>query len=150
MKRTFLALLFIVNLCTAKGQDNYSSEQAKQMLKEFYTSYFAVLDRQFQPTIITYKLDSLRSKYCTKELYKKLGRSGMDNDKLIAGDGYTTVDILNKTLNIAKDPTAENDFVVSYMSHVRQVGKPADLKIILQLTVEKDAAGYKIAAVSAM
>jgi len=150
MKRAALIFAFALIAFISAAQNDYSDVRAKQMLKDFYTAYIAAMNSRLQPTALESKLELLRDKYCTKALYKKLNRSNPDNDQLIAGDGYTTTDILNKTLNIAKDPTTENEFVISYISHVQQIDKPTDLKIILQLKVVKESDGYKIASVSVM
>jgi hypothetical protein len=150
MRKISIILFFLLSTSALKAQDHYSNDAAKQILKEFYTAYFTALNQQLQPVAQGQKLDELRNKYCTKDLYKKLSRTAMNDDVLIGGDGYTTMEILNKTLIISKDPTSENDFVVSYMSHVPQVGKPTDLKVIIQLTVIKEGSDYRIAKVSPM
>ena len=93
------------------------------------------------------KLDSLRKKNCTVQLYNKLKKEfkidGFDHDILI-NDEYTDVQHV-KTINVRKDPVKQDDYVVSYIdSTLSPSYQPVEKKVILYVTVAKEDNNTKL------
>jgi hypothetical protein len=142
----FLICIVTINgLAHTKSQGN-SSEIA--MLRKFYIEYNTAWANS-NGNILIKKLDSLKSKYCTKNLRKELQaefkRVGLDHDQLI-NDDYTDVAHLN-TLNVTKENGKPNGYIVSYTVFTKDASNhPIQENIIVHVTVVKENGSFKIAS----
>jgi hypothetical protein len=119
------------------------------MLKEFYIAYNTAWSSSKGYPLIK-KLDSLQSKYCTisyrRELKKEFKEVGLDHDELV-NDAATDIEHLN-TLNIIKDRSKVNEYIVSYIVVGKDASnKPLQERIVIHVMVTKEAGAYKIAAI---
>jgi len=141
-------VIFLVGITGANAQTNTSAQVtstdkiAIKMLKDCYRAYNATWATTRGPALRK-KLDSLRQRYCTDEMIKKL-KDNPDFD-LIGYNPYTDIEHL-KTLTVKKD-AAEDAYVVSYIEHTNDDSKPADVKITIHVNVSEEPDGLKIASV---
>jgi hypothetical protein len=147
MKKLLLTIL--LSQFILKNQGHSQDNQAKEMLKKFYTEYNIAWSTN-KGYVLIKKLDSLQSQYCTltlrKELKKEFKRIGLDHDELI-NDDYTDEAHLN-TLKIIKVPNKANGYVVSYTVFAKDVSnKPVQEKIVIHVNVAKVNGSFKIASV---
>lgn len=154
MKIATLAFLF----CLVSLNNSFSQQPAKAldsqsitMLKECYTAYNTAWATTKDGFVLIKKLDSLKEKYCTIALRKKLLAEfkvhGLDHDEFI-DDQETDLAHL-PTLNVVKDPTKQNGYIVSYDAEI-EVGadnKKVIKKILIHVTVANEGGELKIASV---
>jgi hypothetical protein len=114
------------------------------MLKTCYTAYNATWATA-RGASLHKKLDSLQQKYCTPYMVSKLKSMGPDYD-LLAYNAYTDIAHL-KTLEVTSDGGQENRYLVSYIERTTNNDQPVDVKIIIHVSVEQEADGFRIAGI---
>jgi hypothetical protein len=143
MKLVTSLLLYL--LCTGLycyGQTpiNRSKDEAKHMLKVFYTKYITVVATEEGPACEN-KMEQLQKQFCTRAFLKKMPAlfEQTDSDLFLKAQD-TSLDYL-KTLTITKTPVP-NQYRVSYMADVELNKKSA---IVIRVTVAREKDGFKIA-----
>jgi hypothetical protein len=136
--------MFLSGIICANAQNGASNNSASKMLKDCYIAYNTAWAKT-SGNILHKKLDSLQQKYCTDQLITRLKNMGPDFD-LLGFNQYTDVKHLN-TLKVTKDANDDNLYSVSYIVHTTHDTKSEDVKVDIQVSVEKEPGGFRIAYV---
>lgn len=139
------AFLLIVFALISKAQNKPSDSQAIEMLKRFYFAYNAAWSNSHTGVPFK-KLELLQRRYCTKKMRKEVKEEGVDQDPLLGADNTYAEHL--KTIKVTKDPVKSNVYTVSYINHTMGGDyKPADIGVVLHVTVVKEGKSFKIDAV---
>ena len=131
----FTIMLF--NICCGFGQteSDLSDIQIKTLLKNFYTIYIT----EFPKAGNENKLDSIRGFYCSQNLLNKINTDSLNYDRFLKAQDSDT-SCLN-TLEIGKDSTQSNVYIVSYIDNYEKS------KIIMHLSIISQIDSFKIDSV---
>lgn len=121
--KTIITLILFLFGCNMNAQNNFSSTNAKAMLKAFYTEY--ITESSKFPTNYE-KLSQIREKYCTKELLLEIEKLDLDYD-LILNAQDTELSTL-ESLSIKEEKN--NLFIVSYIFYADKVEVKLYVKLI--------------------
>ncbi|RFS18956.1 DUF3828 domain-containing protein [Chitinophaga silvatica] len=137
-KNTLLIIFsFIVYSCqhSTTPKQNEENDPAQQTLKQFYTGYLTADGVEDES-----KSDSLKTKYCTKQLLKKI-KHKMKTEELDYDPLLNAQDVSREwlqTMTFTKVPQSSDTYEVSYLD-------PYDKKkITIKLHVAKVEQEYKI------
>lgn len=138
MKSNLLIFFWVIALVlsnyTGSAQTKTANDDAKTMLRQFYTSY--IIEGSNMDSNEG-KLNSIKKQYCTKKILNKIQQDEeLDDDPFLNAQDVDS-DWL-KTLTISKDPQKANVYVVSYLSNYDKK------RIIIKLLVVKNGQNYKI------
>lgn len=128
MKVIIVFTLFLFG-CNMNAQDNFSSTNAKAMLKAFYTEYMTELS-EF-PTNYQ-KAQQIKEKYCTKEFLIEIEKLDLDYDVILNAQDCDISTL--ESLEIKEDKN--NQFIVSYQFFADKV----EVKLIIKQIGDK----YKV------
>ena len=130
-----LTLLDISNCKRALAQEDFPEKKVKEMLKEFYTAYITTFDKYLPLNTQTFKIDSIKKKYCTSELLKYIIDQGrLDYDPYLNSQ---MIDLKKlETLTIRKDQKETDIFYVSYVY--------GNKKTTIKLRLVKSGGSFKI------
>ena len=142
--KTIIYFLIISNaLLTNCNCANAQNQPALQMLKKFYTARSSVKFIEKDSA----KWNSIQKIYCTQKIRKEAKEWYDDGHDLFTNDLGIDIESL-KTLTIIKDPTKENNYVVSYIVNFHvSPNEWEKKKVTLHVCVVKEDESYKIASV---
>jgi hypothetical protein len=136
----FFATVVLLISNTGCAQSQNEDKEIKSMLKEFYTAYITEISENPNLKLMVVKLDSLKKKYCTVALRKKIpGLVEQSSADPIIKAQDSNIEYL-KTLAVEKDSKNTNQYIVSYYDS----SNPAIEKTIIHLAVVKEKESYKV------
>lgn len=133
-KLCFFATLLILTFNQLFAQDDSDQEKIK-MLKDFYKAYTSEIETI---DVNWVKVDSIKNLYCTQRLLDWRQNEELDYDPFINAQDLNPE--LYKILNISRDNSTENKFVVTYNYFENQPGYESKIKLIVIKSGDK----YKI------
>ncbi len=141
VKSTFsliIGLLLTINYSCVQAQSTFTDKEATVILKNFYTTYMTEFS-EISPSRER-KLNTIKSKYCTEVLLKKLPvlAERTDSDPLLKAQDSDVAWL--KTLMVEKDLKKPHTYIVSYVDG-------GNNKYIIHLTLVKQNESIKIASV---
>ncbi len=131
-----LVLFFIMGSSQMYAQESANDTQITSMLFSFYKGYIA---ENSKIPVDPIQINSIREKYCTRELIQKLGKVELDHDPFL--NTQDCKESWLKTLVIKKDPHAKEIFVISFFD------AESKSKMIVKLRVQKQNKIFKISAI---
>jgi hypothetical protein len=153
MKKIIPFLIWIIPVFFSCGQAQKNEafdNQAKKVIKDFYTDYITSFSTEPPGKSHQKKLESLQEKYCTETLLKKIPSISeqMDEDPFLkAQDGDAS---LLQNLTIANEIQKKNGYIVSYnYNRLIRFNPDSSVKetVIIHLTVVKENGNIKIDSV---
>ncbi|MFP5471078.1 MAG: hypothetical protein ACLGGV_05745 [Bacteroidia bacterium] len=131
----FLIMVFFINRCTAQG---LVEDKCESIVKEFYIEHSKAWTKlpQPNPKELYFVLDSIQQKFCTNKLRKEAKEWFDEGHDLITND-WGVDDESISTIEVLKDSTTENRYVVSYIvkSYPVSPTKPVSKRVVLYVEV---------------
>ena len=123
----------------------FNNAKAIEMLKEFYSSYATLWDKEIPFDVFSSKQDSLMYIYCTQEIQKKTQKVRDEYD--ILTDNWPIETNSLKSMKITKDSMKNDCYIVSYSANIYPNNQPVMYDITLYVSVVKIGEYYKISDV---